>query len=191
MIHNLAPDYLCHLLPNRIHELTNYNLRNASQIRGIHCSTVLYNRSFLPQTIDLWNALPENIKMADTYSEFKRKLRAPPEKVIFFDLNYGARKCQIIHARIRLGCSDLNAHLHDRYLINTHKCPCGSRSETAYHYFFSCQKYTNLRNSMYFYIGGYDVYTLLHGSRDLSEEVNINILQSVHDFFIKSRRFKL
>jgi hypothetical protein len=191
MIHKLAPDYLRHLLPHHIHELTHYNLRNASQIRGIHCNTVLYNRSFLPHTIDLWNALPENIKMADSYGEFKRKLMAPPENLIFFDINYGSRKCQITHARIRLGCSDLNAHLDDRYLIDNPKCSCGSRSERAYHYLFMCKNYTNLRSSMYFYTGGHDINIILHGSRDLSDEVNNNILQSVHDFFIKSRRFKL
>ena len=39
--------------------------------------------------------------------------------------SYGKRKCNIIHSRLRMGCSELNAHLYDYHVIENPKCACG------------------------------------------------------------------
>ena len=51
---------------------------------------------------------------------------------------------QILHARLRLGCSSLNAN----YLREDKKCTCGL-PETATHFFYECNNYAFLRTHGY------------------------------------------
>ena len=48
-------------------------------------------------------------------------------------------------AQLRLGFSDLNAHLYVKGCINSPICNCGTSAETINHYFLVCLNYSNNR----------------------------------------------
>ena len=126
---------------------------------------------------------------ANTLGEFKTIIKEESQTEINFDLNLGTRICQIIHTRLRLGCSDLNADKFHRFLTNSASCSCGHYIEDALHYFLTCPEYTEIRSDMYFYSKGYDLKAILYGSSGASASVNRAILKSVHSFISRSRRF--
>ena len=105
--------------------------------------TCFFN-SFFPSTIHAWNELSEEIKEANTVSEFKYRLnrnkRSPPKYY-----NVG-RIGQTLHARIRMECSSLNLHLFRKNIVASPTCICGS-FESPYHFFFICPRYTGIRNT--------------------------------------------
>lgn len=103
MYNHLAPDYLCDLVPQNVSENSQYNLRNSSKIKTINCRTKLYDKSFLPDTIKMWNSLPDHITNANTIGEFK-SLLTRVQTVSYLDLNYGSRFCQIVYSRLKFGC---------------------------------------------------------------------------------------
>ena len=72
--HNLAPGYLCDLLPSHVGDTTNYPLRNADNYTQVHARTALYGSSFLPSTIREWNKLPIEHRNVETLSAFKTSL---------------------------------------------------------------------------------------------------------------------
>ncbi len=188
MLNNQLPDYLCELITQTVSGNTRYDLRNNSEIQGIYCWTHLYANSFLPDTISLWNALP-NSKETHSLSGFM-KLHPKRENNIYFDLSYGSRFSQIIHSRLRLGCSDLNADMFNRHIINSPRCSCGYGSETALHFFFVCDNYLQLRPNMYFYSAGYNLDTVMNGKQELSSIENQKILESVHNYIFSTQRFR-
>ena len=113
-MHNgLLPNYLCDLIPNFVYETASYNLRSSSELQRIHSRTVSYAKSFLPDTINLWNSLP-NSRETCTLSGF-RNLITKTEKI------NGTRFWQIIHCRLRLGCSNLSSDKYNRHLLDN---PC-------------------------------------------------------------------
>ena len=69
--------------------------------------------------------LPEETKQAPSVASFKhrlnRDLNKPP---IYF--NAGTRRGQILHTRLRLECSSLNAHLYRKNLVPEPTCQCGA-----------------------------------------------------------------
>ena len=59
MYHNLTPSYLSQLIPPTINAR---NLRHVSSIRPINCKTNRLSKSFLRDTIKVWNNLPSDIR---------------------------------------------------------------------------------------------------------------------------------
>ena len=116
IINGLAPNYLHDLVPPIIQEPTNYNLRNTNDIQTLHASTNLYYNSFFPSTIRAWNSLPEDIKQSPSISSFKFQLNRDINKLPKY-YNTGTRMGQILHTRIRLECSSLNAHLYRKNIV--------------------------------------------------------------------------
>ena len=70
--------------------------------------------SFLPRTISNWNALPQQTKLATSPESFKHKIKKQTKPPTYY--NSGTRKGQILHARLRMECSDLNHHLVIRHI---------------------------------------------------------------------------
>ena len=104
MLHNEAPTYLCDLLSPLVQNANSCNLRNLNDLRMIH--------------IRAWNELDESIKQATSLSSFKyllnRNIKHPPK-----EYKYGTRKSQILHARLRMECSSLNAHLYRKNIVDS------------------------------------------------------------------------
>ena len=73
MTHNLTPPYLSSLLPP---PNTGRPLRQFRSLRNIQCRTQRFDRSFLPDTVKLWNNLPSDIRNSISLQIFKSKLKA-------------------------------------------------------------------------------------------------------------------
>ena len=90
-------------------------------------------------------ALPDNIKLINSNAEFKRYLYKDA-RVIPPYFYSGERRCQILHTRLRLGCSSLNSDLFKNHLRDNDSCACGS-PETAEHFLCICSNYDNIRRT--------------------------------------------
>ena len=96
-----------------------------------------YKKSFVPASVELWNNLPVDFRCINSYKALKSRLKRENTKKVPVYFNYGTRSLNILHTKLRLGCSDLNA---DKFLIgisNTNKCQCGE-IESAQHYLLEC-----------------------------------------------------
>ena len=65
----------------------------------------------------------------------------------------GCRLGQILHARLRMNCSALNAHLFIRNLVESPNCICGI-TETVVHFALDCLRHTTLRDRPFNLQGG-------------------------------------
>ena len=99
MVKCFAPIYLGNLVPQINSDISNYNLRNSTNLYSITCRTSLYKRSFLPWIVDEWNLLPQNIRDLESASSFKDYLNIdePIPNQLFL---VGKGRFQIIHAKL-------------------------------------------------------------------------------------------
>ena len=77
---NEAPSYLSDLLPNRVNEVGNYNLRNSDNYQIPFSRLCSFDTSFFPATLRLWNDLDQSIRYSSTIAEFKSKLKTQSHK---------------------------------------------------------------------------------------------------------------
>ncbi|MES9991861.1 MAG: hypothetical protein ABW098_07900 [Candidatus Thiodiazotropha sp.] len=187
---NLTPNYLSSLIPQQIEVISRYILRNAQDLRSIRTNSRQYYNSFLPSTVRQWNTIPTEAKQAESLNSFKCFLRKDKPSVPRY-YYFGKRKAQVLHARLRTGCSSLNFDLFVKNIADSPMCHCGS-IENAQHYFFHCNLFREQRVLLLNSVANYctPVLTiLLHGDPSLSDDTNEHIFKLVHDFIINSRRF--
>ena len=108
---NLVPGYLSNIFPNDPNLNRRYNTRQASDLPHFRARTELFDKSFFPATTRLWNNLPLEIRNSKSLSEFKSKININvPRPVKQTELYYvGKRFLAVIHARMGMGRSQLNA----------------------------------------------------------------------------------
>ena len=98
------------------------------------------------------------------------------------------------HARIRMGCSNLNSHLSlIIHVKDSPACSCGFPVESPKHYFLDCPLYAWPRAELLrtiCEITDCNINILLFGDRTLNFEANKTIFQSAHNFIKESRRFE-
>ena len=190
MHNNLTPNYLSSLIPQQVEAISRYKLRNAQDIRNVRTSSKVYYDSFLPSTVRQWNNLPTEVRQLTSLNSFKWFLKKDKPSVPRY-YYYGKRKAQILHTRLRIGCSSLNFDLFVRNISDSPMCRCGSL-ENAQHYFFHCNLYNRQRVVLLNSVANYctpTVITLLQGNPSLSNDINEQIFKHVHDFIIDSQRF--
>ena len=96
--------------------------------------------SFLPKTILNWNALPQHTKLATSLECFKHEMVKNAKAPSYY--NSGIRNGQVLQAKLRMDCSDLNYHLVQRHIQDNSKCDqCGAISETPAQYLLQCSTY--------------------------------------------------
>ena len=188
-----APTYLNSTLP--VPQEHNYSLRNTNNIPTILCRTVLFYNSLLPNSIRLWNDLPIEIQHAPSLKRFKelldRQLDIPPVPSYYF---FGPRKLQVLHSRLRTGCSSLNAHLHSKNISESPNCNCGD-IETPAHFFLNCPLYNRSRLVLFQSFSqlqlpiNLSVEILLFGCKNISDNQNQHIFQAVQNFILNTKRF--
>ena len=185
-----CPEYLNIMVPNQISETTQYSLRNSSNIQGIPCRTSLYSNSFLPSVIRQWNELPNDIKQATSVRSLKSHLdrdhQQPPKYY-----NYGKRKEQILHTRLRLNCSSLNHHLFSKNIIDDPHCTCGDIESTS-HFLLYCNNYSVIRQELVRAVSNIatpSLKLLLYGDTNLTQHENETIFKHVQKFVVSSKRF--
>ena len=161
----------------------------------LYCRTSIYNQSFFPSSLKLWNNLPNHIRETDSLTGFKshisaRKVKAP---------NYfsaGNRKLNIIHTQLRYSNSRLNADLYKFGLIENPYCCCKFDYENSYHYFMNCVNYSDIREEMVRNINKIlddkvivTLDLLLNGNADLTYNENIQVFNQVQRYIYNSKRF--
>jgi hypothetical protein len=191
MYKGTAPSYLNSLVPPLVGEVSLYSLRNSENVTNIPSRTNLYNESFLPSTITLWNSLPVEIRNSPSLSSFKQAISksAPPKPPPHYLV--GQRRAQIYHTRLRTNCSSLNLTLFQKNLIDAPLCQCGEIESTE-HFFFQCPFYQQLRTSLLNKINPTlraSTHLFLFGNEVLSNEENENLFLAVQEYITKSKRF--
>ena len=192
MLNGLTPEYLSSLVPDNVGNNSTYNLRNARNLNTIQANSQLYFKSFLPSVTRDWNGLSGEIRNSTSLSSFKRHLNFSRNVLpkFFFD---GKRLGQIYHARLRMRCSPLNAHLFSKNTINSPLCICGAIEDT-HHFLLSCTRYTILRQELVNKVTPVchpSLNVLLIGSQELSDSANKHIFFAVQEFLIKSKRLEV
>ena len=184
IVHHHTPTYLHELLPNSVHTRSGnrYNLRNADRLDNISCRTGSFKSSFFPTSTAFWNNLDENLKSIDDRSGFKNSIvKKKPTKNKYYFL--GPRTTNIIMARLRMRCSELNDHLYSLHVSGTNIV------ETTEHYF------TEAKNDLIVSVLQlglvFNCKTLLHGSDIQTPFINKNLMEAIAIFLRSSGRFSL
>ena len=137
--------------------------------------TQTYHSSLIPASIRSWNNADNTLKQVTSLELFRSTLfisnnqdaRFPKQ----FLYSYGKRKVSLIHARMRMKCSNLKGHLSDMNIVENASCPCGHPYEDNIHYFMVCPLYarrrTKLQNIIYQH-SNFSIRTILYGNFDLS-----------------------
>ena len=183
-----TPSYLSMLVTRTVHEVSQRNLRSGNNLQVPRSRTVLYSNSFIPKTTREWNSLSNNIKNSSSLNTFKQELNRDLPKIPKYYF-CGNRKAQILHTRLRLGCSSLNSDLLKNYVSNTDRCTCGS-PETAMHFLLECNNYIDIRNDTINSLNiAFNTDILLKGCPLYSDDINEQIFLAVQTFIIQSNRF--
>ena len=192
MYNHLTPPYLSSLVPPLISNFSRYNLRNANDIQTIDSRTTLYFNSFLPSVIRDWNSLPYGNRNADSLYSFKRQINHDRKNIPKYYYS-GLRRYQIIHMRLRTGCSSLNYDLFLKNILDNPFCRCNSGCvENAQHFLLNCRLYREQRIELYDTVSQYCNITLdvlLCGDESLSFETNVIVFEAVHKYIQSSKRF--
>ena len=125
-----------------------------------------------------------NLRNSNNMRNFNRNGQIPPK---YF--NAGSRMGQTLHARLRMECSSLNFHLYRKNIVPNPSCSCGG-FESSYHFFFTCPKYSRIRNS---YLP-HNLHTFhtehsLHGRDDLSNTENEQLFLQVQEFILQTKLY--
>ena len=161
------------------------------------CRLSITTESFIPSTVKLWNRLDQFDRNVDTLTKFKKAIRKEQSdntKRIPKHFYYGPRKLNIILTQLRNSYSFLNYDLSKVNIVNDAACSGGAPREDAFHYFFTCPNYTEIRRIMmnnlnWVQTSDLNLNLLTRGSDDLTYEENINIIKHVFNFIKSSKRF--
>ena len=73
-------------------------------------------------------------------------------------LSLNKRSYDVVLARLRSGCTDLNDHLHKINMKDSPNCDfCINERETVEHFILNCQKYGNIRNALFNDLANLDI----------------------------------
>ena len=178
------PTYITSIIPNIRLNDTGRILRNANTHTLPANRLTTFHNSFIPATTRLWNALPNHIQSEASTKSFKKALvkhfgTPPPPKFFSFGTKHG----NILHTRLRIGMSHLNAHLYPQQLSESPECRCGSPSETVQHFILNCPLYQHSRDNLFQSLSillQINV-TILHSSEILNLLLNGQVLPSGSD----------
>ena len=186
-----APAYLTDRMPNRVSDVSNYNLRNNLDINIPFTRLCSFETLFFPSTLKLWNDLDPQIRCSPSLLQFKRAITHKGKATSF--LIRGDRSTEIALTRIRHNCSSLNADLYRVNIIANPNCTCDPFIETAEHYFFECSLYAEQtvysRVDLNFFHPNLD--SLVNGNELFNSDLNSQILFQVFKFIKEPRRFSL
>ena len=128
----------------------------------------------------LWNKLEEKTRTIKNYELFKDTLmRNINENPLFL---IESRQEQIIMAKLRMKCINLNGHLYSLKIIDSPACSCGFVNENEFHFLRVCPLYSRprvtLQNAMG-HIAPFTLRTLLYGDDNLDLIGNKRIITEI------------
>ena len=179
------------LVPPTVGKISQYNLRNGTNLQTIPARSQQYYNSFPPSTTRIWNSLPDDTENSPSVESFKHKrnnnITKPPP--YYFA---GSRLGQIYHVRIQLNCS-LRYHRFQKKtsLIINPVCECGEIENTS-HLFLHCNLYGQLRHALLDRVSTYcqpTVNVFLYGNTNLTDVENAELFLAMQDYILKTKRF--
>ena len=192
-MNHLAPSYLQQNIRTNANANARYELRHEHNIGTYRARTSSFHNSFFPQTIREWNNLDTDIKAAGTLDTFTSKLTIchPPVPKWYYK---GDRTLSILHAKMRMLCSNLNDHLYSHiHVVDSPKCQCGFQRENNKHFLLDCPLFINERQDLLNKLTAISfqptVSNLLYGNKEYTDECNIQAFNHIHDFIKQSGRF--
>jgi hypothetical protein len=138
----------CQLIPKTVGIRHTHNTRQINNIVNINCRTSLYSEYCLPaSTVKAWNDLPLPTRNLESLNSFISLINNQNSKV---PAHYyvGCRLGQILHVRLRMNCTVLNAHLFIKNLVESTNCICGI-TETVSHFLLDCRRHTTLKTTFF------------------------------------------
>ena len=189
-LNGFTPRYFSNYIPPLVSSVNPYHMRNPLERVVPIFKKTLYEHSFFVSTTYLWNELPDNYKLTDSISSFKRLLRKDDIIVPLFYFGFN-REAEIIHCKLRLEISDLKGDLVKRHLAENPACQCGYQCENSEHYLFHCPLFNDARSASINKINNvnYTLNCLLFGNQNLPIVENSEIFQHVSNYIILSKRF--
>lgn len=191
IVNNHCPPYLHDTLPMNVQH--RHNLRNDSNIRNFKARTDKFRTSILPDCIRLWNDLPSVIKNLPSIESFKTAIQIKPcVNMLYYGIN---RRLSVIHAQLRMNCSNLNSHLFNLHVVDNPFCYCSvNLIEDSYHFFFDCPLYHTNRLKLFESIINIQpiivsIDVLLYGSNELSFEKNVKLFECIESYISDTDRF--
>ena len=154
----------------------------------------LYQSSFIPSVINLWNSLDNDTRNTRTSDSFKINLKS---KVVLAKIPthflVGDRQHNILYARLCRSCSSLKYDQFRSNIITDSRCVCGFTTEDASHFLLNCRLYieqrTVLFNFLYHHNFQRDIKTLLFGDSKKNQAQNMLLSKAVQTFIKNSRQF--
>ena len=194
MVNNETPQYLSDLVPPKVGELVHFvNLRNDHKFRPIKCRTAQYQKTFLPNVVNLWNNIDKKLMDSESLDIFKARLSSKTTRISNPLFEVGTRKWSLIHSQMRMKCSNLNSHLYELHVIDEPTCICGYRKEDVRHYFLFCPLYDGIRDLLLNYLHDHNfpinINSLLYGVDGESFKSNSLLFETIHQFIELSQRF--
>ena len=205
IINNLTSEYTMDPIPPIQQSL--YSLRSQDVIGRIKSRTENFKSSFYPKCLSEWNKLEPELRLAPSVSVFKKMLLSiirPPAKSVFgihdpIGLSY--------LTQLRVSLSKLNLHKFKHNFRDTvnSMCPTSDGIEDAEHFLLLCPSFhvqrrdllagviellrpfvqvANLSNNALTQL-------LLYGDKNLSDDLNSNILELTLRFIRLTGRFDL
>ena len=120
VMHHCAPQYLTNLIPTRVRDTVNHNLRNKADLRSNRCKTEKFKHCTFMDSVRLWNKLPDDFKEINSFASFCRTIKLSANQNELY--NGFDREANIAHDQLRMQCSNLNTHLYNLHVIDSPKC---------------------------------------------------------------------
>ena len=136
LVNHKTPPYLWECLPNIVGSRSRYLLQNCEDIENLSFRKNVYEKPFFSRTIAEYN----NVDSGTRESPSSQQLR---EGISYTWKNLkpwyyvAERNLNIIHARLRMKCSQLSSELFTLNLIEQPNCHCWNQFETAMHFSFN------------------------------------------------------
>jgi hypothetical protein len=106
----------------------------------------IFDDSFPPHTVKMWNALPSSIQKNEDFKLCTKKKNKPPRYKHFAG---GSKLGNTLLTRIRVGRSSLNQHKFTIGLANSPECICYFKTESPEHFFIDCFLYSPERQILF------------------------------------------
>lgn len=195
MAQGQCPEYLTDLLPPLVSNNSAYNLRNSQNFNIPQSRLAIFQNSFLPATLNLWNNLEQSLRDSPSSDIFKLKLKLKYRNVCkpppYFLI--GKRHLNLLHARIRNNCSALKYDLFRANIINDKSCSCCALVENARHYLLVCSNYDEQRNRLFHNLHDLHINiclnSMLYGDDNVSLETNSLLFSYIQNYIEETGRF--
>ena len=199
---SFIPEYITAIIPENRQNVTGRTLRNSHLQTLPSNRTSSFNKSFIPDTTRLWNALPADFYLITSNVAFKTALKkhiSVPKPPRYYGL--GTKRSNRLHTRLRLGMSCLHAHQYQILKTPSPQCSCGNTLENTKHFALHCAHYQQCRSRMFAnitYIMQRDFSTLpgpiqldiLLNGKSLTSTESFRVAEEFHKFLLTTNRFK-